>query len=462
MPSPAPSTRRAFLLGGAGVFAAALGGCALQPASRAPTSATPIPNPNIVPALQEPVALRVMGWPYRQDLLETVLDRFRQLNPDVTVEFNEVLNDYGPRVQSTMLGGDAANVVLVREAQAGLWWSNRLLRPLSNLPTFGDLVARLFPAARRGVEVDGNLVGLPFYTDAIFLAYNQSMLATIGAPPPETWDQLLAHSRQIRDRGLSRWPLSLNLGPKVNANLPWWAMVYAAGGSLREPDDALRDAAPTDPTPHLLRMLRAFLVDDLILNPDFGETSYSAIFDGGSAFALVGGFLARVAADRFADHRSPRIRFAPVPGLDAPGVATAGWTPFYSVPATASDPELSALLALHLGGIDGTGDFFAPRIWALNDGLPPAYPSVLQDREVLTRFQSWLDPELLQQALTNAKPVQALWEPWFATWEHWMQDELQSALWGRKSDLAAANSINRYAHGLSGGARSEPPLPLSP
>ena len=453
MAPPAPSTRRAFLLGSAGVLAAALGGCARRPTSGESSPATPIPN--IVPELQAPISLKLMGWPYRQDLLESVLDRFRQLNPDVTVAFHEVLNDYGPRVQATILGEDPVNVVLVREAQAGLWWSNQLLRPLSGLPTFTDVAGKLFPAARRGVEVDGNIVGLPFYTDAILLAYNESMLAAIGARPPETWDELLNYSRAIRDRGLSQWPLSLNFGPKLNANLPWWAMVYAAGGSLREPDDALRDAAPTDPAPRLLRMLRSFLVDDLILNPDLGETSYSAILAGGPAFALVGGYLARVAASESANHGAPPIQFAPVPGLDAPGVSTVSWTPFYSVPSTASDLEMSALLALHLGGIDGTGEFFAPRFWALNEGLPPSYPSVLQDGEVLGRFQAWIDPELLANVLTVARPVEALWEPWYATWEYWMQDELQAALWGRKTDLAAVDSINRYAHGLSGRAGLE-------
>jgi multiple sugar transport system substrate-binding protein len=454
MALPAPSTRRSFLLGGAGLLATPLAGCSLRPPSAAdPIPATPIPN--IVPQLQEPISLSLLGWPYRQDLLETILDRFRQLNPDVRVEFNELLNDYGPHAQSIILGGEPANVVLAREGQAGLWWSNRMLRPLSGISTFDDMAARLFPSARRAVEVDRDLVGLPFYTDAIMLASNQSMLAAVGAAPPETWDQLLATSVAIRDRGLSRWPLSLNFGPKVNANLPWWAMVYAAGGSLREPADGLRDADPAEPAPRLLRMLRSFLVDDLILNPDFGETSYSAILDGGPAFSLVGGYFARFAADEFNNHRAPRINFSPVPGLDAPGVSTAGWTPFYSVPAATADVEMSTLLALHLGGIDGTGDFFAPKSWALNEGLPPAYPDVLNDPEVNAQFQSWLDPDLLNDVLTVAKPVQALWEPWFATWEHWMQDELQSALWGRKTALAAVDSINRYAHGLSGQAALE-------
>jgi multiple sugar transport system substrate-binding protein len=381
--------------------------------------------------------------------LENILDRFHSLNPDITVSFSDVRAEYGTTVETAIVSGQQVNVMLVREGQAGLWWSKQLLQPLSGISSFDTVADALFPAARHGVETEGKLIGLPFYTDAIFLAYNKSMLDKIGAGPPETWEELLAYSRTLQNRGLSRWPLSLNFSPKANANLPWWAMVYGAGGKLREPGDELRDAEPQDIVPSLLRMLRTFLVDDLILNPDFGETSYSAILEGDTAFSLVGSYLGRIAANQLTHHSSPLIRFATVPGLDTPAVATVGWTPFYSVPTTASNLDLSALLALHLGAIDGTGDFFAPRVWALQEGLPPAYPSVLHEAAVRSQFQTWIDLDLLEDTFASAKPVEALWEPWFSTWEHWMQDELQAALWGSKTELAAANSINRYAHGLS-------------
>jgi multiple sugar transport system substrate-binding protein len=454
-PAARPVKRRRFLsVGGAGVLLATLIGCERSSPAPAVSSTPSADAPAAAIAANQgpitPVQMNVMGWPYRQDLFENVLDRFRRLNPDVEVAFREVLNDYGPRVEAAILGDAPSNVVLVRESQAGAWWASSLLRPLSGLASFGQAADKLFPGARGGVSANGELAGLPFYSDAIVLAYNAATLDAIGAGPPTTWDELLAQAQTIRDRGLSRWPLSLNLSPKLNANLPWWAMVYAAGGSLRTEGDDLYNADPADPTPRLLRMLHSYLVDDLILDPDFGESSYSEILDGGPAFALVGTYFARVAATVRNQRGTPPIGFAPVPGLDGPGVATAGWTPFYAVPATAPEPDTSALLALHLGGIDGTGEFFAPRFWAMNEGLPPAYPAILEDSEVRARFAEWIEPDLLKSVLGAAKPVEALWEPWYDTWEHWMQDEVLAAIWGRKTDIEATDSINRYAHGLSG------------
>ena len=441
-------TRRDLLVGSASLLAAiAVGGCSQQETSE--EAAKPTPTPIIIPKLVEPVSLNVVGWPYRQDTLDNIIDRFHSLNPDVTVSFADVHTDYSTTVETSIVSGQQVNVMLVREGQAGLWRSKQLLQTLSGVASFDTVANALFPAARRGVEMEGKLIGLPFYTDAIFLAYNKSMMDKIGAGPPETWEELLAYSRILQDRGLSRWPLALNFSPKANANLPWWAIVYGAGGNLREPGDELRDAEPQDTVPRLLQMLRTFLVDDLILNPDFGETSYSAILKGDAAFSLVGSYLGRIAANQFTNNSSPLVRFAKVPGLDSPAVSTVTWTPFYSVPTTASNLDLSALLTLHLGAIDGTGDFFAPRVWALQEGLPPAYPSVLHETAVRNQFQAWIDLDLLEETFASAKPVEALWEPWFSTWEHWMQDELQAALWGSKTELAASNSINRYAHGLS-------------
>ena len=263
--APRP-TRRDLLVGSASLLATiAVGGCSQQESSEKTAKSTP--TPIIIPKLIEPVSLNITGWPYRQEPLENILDRFHSLNPDITVSFSDVRAEYGTTVETAIVSGQQVNVMLVREGQAGLWWSKQLLQPLSGISSFDTVADALFPAARHGVETEGKLIGLPFYTDAIFLAYNKSMLDKIGAGPPETWEELLAYSRTLQNRGLSRWPLSLNFSPKANANLPWWAMVYGAGGKLREPGDELRDAEPQDIVPSLLRMLMTLSLTRTLAKP---------------------------------------------------------------------------------------------------------------------------------------------------------------------------------------------------
>ncbi len=379
-------------------------------------------------------------------MLETALERFRSQNPRIDVEFHEVLNDYRVRLDELLASESAPDVVQVREAQAGAWWSRGLLRPLEDIASIADMVRRMRPAARVAVGRGSSVVGLPFYSDVIVMAYNRSMLDDVGGRPPETWEELAAFGRELRERGISRSPLSLNFAPKVNANLPWWAMVFASGSQLIH--DQRPDASPSDPSVRLLERIRAMLVEDLVLDPNLSEATYSAIESGDHAFALVGTYMARRLAVARNERGGPHIGFAAVPGLDAPGTGTVSWTPFYAVSSRSPALEQSARLALHLGGIDGTGDFFAPRFWAENEGLPPAYAEVLSDPGVKAALGQWIDVTFLDRVLSMGRPPDAIWEPWYETWEHWAQDEVMRAIWGESSAVDSMRSILSSARAL--------------
>ena len=422
--------------------AAFLGGCDQGPSSERVKQPTALPVATISPRR---IGLTLTGWPYRQDLLHITLEAFRSQNPLIDVEFVEVLNDYRVRLEEMLVSSNTPNVVQVREGQAGAWWSRGLIRPLEEIPAFSDLAERLRPAARAAIGPDGSIAGLPFYSDVMVLAYNRSMIDRIGGRPPDTWEELSFFGRELRDRRISTSPLSLNLSPKVNANLPWWAMLFASGGRLLASDGS---ASGSDSAVRLLTVLRRMFVEDLVIDPSVNATTYSAITSGDHAFALVGTYTAR----RFADARDslggPDIGFTTVPGLDGPGTGTVSWTPFYAIAAGAEEVESSALLALHLGGVDGRGEFFSARFWAQNEGLPPAYPEVLQDTRIKETVGSWIDLEFLNRVQSMGRPPDGIWQPWFETWEHWAQDEVLRALWGRSSPEDAVRAILESASAL--------------
>ncbi|MCY3800544.1 MAG: extracellular solute-binding protein [Chloroflexi bacterium] len=442
-PAKSRRSRRRFVQSVVGLAGAAfLGGCdqsetselTVQPTARSVATSPP-----------RRIGLTLTGWPFRQDLLHVTLEAFRSQNPLIDVEFLEVLNDYRVRLDDLLVSPTPPNVVQVREGQAGAWWSRGLIRPLEEIPAFSDLAGRLRPAARAAIGPDGSIAGLPFYSDVMVLAYNRSMIDRIGGRPPDTWEELSYFGRELRDRRISTSPFSLNFSPKVNANLPWWAMLFASGGRLLSNDGS---ASGTDSAVRLLTILRRMFVEDLVIDPSVNVTTYSAITSGDHAFALVGTYTAR----RFADARDnlggPDIGFATVPGLDGPGTGTVSWTPFYAIPAGAGEVESSALLALHLGGVDGRGEFFSSRFWAQSEGLPPAYPEVLQDARVKETFGSWIDLEFLDRVQSMGRPPDGIWQPWFETWEHWAQDEVLRALWGRSTPEDAVRAILESASAL--------------
>lgn len=384
-----------------------------------------------------------MGWPFRPDLLHVTLERFRLQHPTIGVQFHEVLENYRTRLEEMLYSDAVPNVVQVREGQAGAWWAGGLIRPLEQLTAFADLAARLRPAARAGVGPGNALAGLPFYSDVMVLAYNAAMLEDLGGRPPETWEELGAYGRELRERGIAKTPISLNFAPKVNANLPWWGMVYAAGGRMLAADQG--EVGSDDPAVRMLEALRRFLVEDLTLEPELGETTYEQIVLGQHAFAVTGTYMARQFAQARVERGGPSLLMAPLPGLDRPGTATVSWTPFYAVGAGAADPEPSALLALHLGGIDAGGEFYSPAFWAQQQGLPPGYPEVMAMPETRDVMGQWIDVGFLERVLSMGRPVEGLWEPWFETWEHWSRDEVMRALWGTATPLESMQSIARIA-----------------
>jgi len=392
------------------------------------------------------VALTLAGWPFRPDLLEQGLDRFRNQNPGVSVSFTEVLNDYRQRLDEWMTSENPPNVVQVREGQAAAWARAGMIRPLGDMPTFVDLSGRLRPAAREAVAPGGEVFGLPFYSDVMVLAFNREMLDQVGDRPPQTWEELGAFAKELRALGVSETPISLNFAPKVNANLPWWAMLYAAGGTLLA--GGVTDADPQEPAARLLHLLRRFLAEDLTLDPGLGEATYSGLDGSVSAFTLVGTYAARQFAENRKRNGGPPIELAPVPGLDGPGAATVSWTPFYAVTSSAPDLEESILLALHLGGIDAGGEFFSATWWAREAGLPPAYPEVLASPDVSQAVSSWVDPAFLDSVLSMGLPVEAMWEPWFESWEQWSQDEIMRAIWATATPEEALGAIRSSAHDL--------------
>ncbi len=59
--------------------------------------------------------------------------------------------------------------------------------------------AKHFPAIVANNTVDGNLVGMPWYTDAGLLYYRKDLLEKYAAKPPTTWDELTAVAKKVQD-----------------------------------------------------------------------------------------------------------------------------------------------------------------------------------------------------------------------------------------------------------------------
>ena len=413
-----------------------------------PAACRPAPGPAPAPTVG-PVGLRigdpdiaplVIAAPGSSDLARAVLVEFTRQNPSLLARWETVAGDYAAALEARLATAAAPDVVRVREGQLGRWRHAGLLTRFGDDELFAQLPPLLYGGARAAVFDPGGVPwGIPHYHDAMFLAYNQAHLDKVGGRVPDTLEQLAALARDLQSSHSLRNPVSINLAPKANANLPWWGLLKAAGASFADP------AAGADGAAAVLSALRAMVVEDGTLDPGIERPDYDRLADGDCAFAIVGAY----AGPQLRSGGAP-IAFAPLPGLSQPGRGSVCWTPVFALANRPQPHPAGAQLAVHMGAADSSGRLWGPRHFALAGGLPPAYPGLLADPEIGAHFRNWIDPALLAAVLERAEPVDYLWQPWFQAWEHACQALVLDAALGRIEPVAAAAQMRAAAAAFGG------------
>ena len=431
-------SRRRILGAGLGsaLALAACGESATEVPPVLPTAtAPPLTAPPVPPA---PAPLRLLGWPFRPDLLRERLDAFERYHGDVRVVHEQALRDYPARALEALTRQPSVDVIQARDGLVGAWWSGRALQSMGTEDAWRAVLDAMWPHARQAVSVGGQVVGLPYYADVMLLAYNRQLLERLGAPVPRTLEELTDISRDAARRQLVEFGISLNLAPKVFTNLPWWGLVYASGGRLAAPDGP--DAAAIA----VLEWLRDATAVSHVVDPDFVSATYDALAQERHVFSIVGAHVLR----RLNQASPGAFGAAPIPGIAAP-LGSVAWTPLYAVAANAPRPAEAVDLVNYLGGPGPAGDYATAAFWLRQEGLMPAYRQLLERPELQGDLAAWIDPSTLMSILAAARPVERLWERWFLAWEHQLQTQVQAAIFGRQSADAALAAAEAHARELA-------------
>ncbi len=193
------------------------------------------------------VELRVfIGGQQRPDVVRPLLDRYQAEHPDVTVELEVggATSDLQQQYLTTVLTArdpaiDVMLIDVVRQAQyAAAGWAE----PLDDY--LGDqrdaVLDRYLPVYAEANQVDGKLIAMPAFADALFLYYRKDLLEKHGLTPPTTWDELRAQATQIQaaEGDPELQGLSFQGKPIEGAVCTFLVPYWGAGGSLTAPDGA--------------------------------------------------------------------------------------------------------------------------------------------------------------------------------------------------------------------------------
>lgn len=85
--------------------------------------------------------------------------------------------------------------------------------------------------------VDGKLLGIPYTNDFRVMLVNKKHFADAGiSEMPKTLDAMVAAAKQIKDKGISTYPIGLPLSATEGASTSWYLLTKAFGGELFDKD----------------------------------------------------------------------------------------------------------------------------------------------------------------------------------------------------------------------------------
>ena len=168
-------------------------------------TATPAPTATFVPS--EEGTLTIWTDQARSPAIEAIGTAFtEQYGVPVRIQ----IMGFGDIRNNLVLGGpvgEGPDIIIGAHDWVGQLTSNGLLAPIELSP---ELLEQLDPVAIRAFTYNGQLVGLPYLTEAIGVYYNTDIIAPEDFP--QTWEELTALAEQLQADGTVQRGIGIPLG----------------------------------------------------------------------------------------------------------------------------------------------------------------------------------------------------------------------------------------------------------
>ena len=173
-------------------------------------------------------------------VIQSVIDKFLEENPGVSVEYVSYGKDYENLMKAKMAANDLPDIFATHG-----WAVNRYaeyLMPLNDLEAAKNLTPSIVGVV---TTADGSIVSIPFTVDNKGIIYSQDALDKLGLSIPRTWDEFLECCEVAKNNGM----VGVYLAGKDNRSMAQvydtsaqtWLVTYPNGG--KENQEALLDGS---------------------------------------------------------------------------------------------------------------------------------------------------------------------------------------------------------------------------
>ncbi len=281
----------------------------------------------------------------------------------------------------------------------------------------------------------GKLLAVPFSNDFRIVAYNKADFAKAGiAGPPTTFAQLTKDLQTLKDKNVSRYPLTLSLSATEGTATQWYLLTLAMGGKIF--DDSLKPVfnQPGSIASKALQfqvdaVKRGFVTPGSVSNTD--QQSDDRFYNGSASYTFSGPDELVGAADPKTSKIVGQAALALVPGVSGPG-QTFGAPEGIGIPA-ASKHKAAAVAFLRWMTS-------APTVIALRNsiGVLPARSSVLK---TLSDSGKLLGGKQIEQEIPHVTPLFPQGTPsWYPKFSSEAGALVNSAA---KGDVTVAQALSR-------------------
>ncbi|WP_411840294.1 ABC transporter substrate-binding protein [Paracoccus sp. ME4] len=335
---------------------------------------------------------------HQPEMWRAVLDRYQEQTPGVTVTIetggntseaqSQYLNTVMSASDSTL---DVVILDVVRPAQfAAAGWSV----PIDDV----DMAAYL-PAYAEANTVDGQVVALPAFSDAMFLYYRTDLLEKYGLSVPTTWEELRTAARTVLEgegdgdlQGLSFQAKAIE-GAVCTFLLPYWSQ----GRNLVEDGRLTLDEEAATAS---MALWKGF-ADDGTAKANISEVATDDTrreFQAGDAVFAVNWSYAWAQAQGDESEVAGKVGVARLPAMEGGEQVTClgGWQ--WAVSAFSEHPDEAEALIKYLSSPE------VAEYAAINGALMPAFPQVFEDPEVLAAVP-WFADALPVLETARPRPV---------------------------------------------------------
>lgn len=371
--------------------------------------------------------LSFVGWSYRPAVVEDYLAVFRE-QYDEEVQFQPVAGNYPPTVETKLIGGEPIDVVWLHTDQINRWKKAGWVRDIEGISEVKEIKDAMYPANVEALsDLEGNLVGLPYYTGYRAFLYDEEKMGQLGFDPPQTWEEMIDQSREFQAQGISAHPFIPYWIATEYSTWSWWSMWYSEGEPVFDDDlnPTFTDGGVA--FQKVLEMMK-LMFDEEIVPPDVLTMSdHTGTYGTGEhVFMHHSNYIQAAVNDPERSTIAGKVRNALIPGTER---ITYGWTEGYAMSPNA--PEDRAWnLHRFVGYKDKEDEYRVSKQWVLEAGLGSPYKDVMNDPEIVASLGEWTDLDIWnaqQEKSRGRKVAQAFW---FPEWNLYLVSQVHDYLLG--------------------------------